>query len=488
MRYPAFWRSLALFAHAAVHMMAWGQLATDDDRVRFDREARDGAQGYPWLTEATARIGHRLTGSAQGAMAEAFADSVFRAVGVPRVRQFPFEAVSWSRGMVEVRFQQGDWSMPIATVALANTPVETEVHATLVDAGNGLRTDLERRGEAVHNKIVLMNLGLVAAPPGTANLHRSEKTALALQHGAAGVVFVNNVAGHVLLTGTASIDGTAIPIPAVCITEEDGALLRERLAQYEEPLKVFIRMRNTRSMTTAHNVVAEIPGSKWPEEVIVVGGHLDSWDLATGATDNGLGSFSILDLARCFVATDIRPERTLRFVLFMGEEQGLLGSRALVEHYAATDELAHVKCMVNMDMCGNPQGFGVGGPVEWSAWLQRACSTIRQIDSTAFAGRTTQEIWLHSDHQPFLLKGVPVMYPLSDLGRHVYGCYHSSCDDIHLVDPAAMVNNVRFIGALLMELARADDLPGHFTPEALRLRLQESGLEEPLRIGGDWPW
>ena len=77
----------------------------------------------------------------------------------------------------------------------------------------------------IRGKAVMMNLGLLNAPEGATNLHRSEKTALAIERGAAGVVFVNNVDGHVLLTGTASIDGRLIPIPAVCISSEDGDAL-----------------------------------------------------------------------------------------------------------------------------------------------------------------------------------------------------------------------------------------------------------------------
>jgi Zn-dependent M28 family amino/carboxypeptidase len=219
-----------------------------------------------------------------------------------------------------------------------------------------------------------------------------------------------------------------------------------------------------------------------------VGGHLDSWDLATGATDNGLGSFSILDLARAMQSMPEKPARTVRFVLFMGEEQGLLGSRALVAHYRSTGELANIRCMINLDMSGNPRGFGIGGPEHWPVRMKEVCSTIRALDSTSFKGEVAETIWLHSDHQPFLMAGVPVIYPLSDLGKHVYGCYHSSCDDIHLVDPQAMVNNVRYTGMLVYGLASMDTLPGHFTPTDLRQRLIDAELEGPLRIGGDWPW
>jgi Zn-dependent M28 family amino/carboxypeptidase len=247
-------------------------------------------------------------------------------------------------------------------------------------------------------------------------------------------------------------------------------------------------MANRSDVVEAADIIAEIPGSKWTEEVILVGGHLDSWDLATGATDNGLGAFSILDMARAMASMPFKPERTVRFVLFMGEEQGLLGSRALVEHYRSTGELGRIRCMINLDMSGHPQGFGVGGPEGWPATIAAGCKAIAALDSAAFGGRMSEEIWLHSDHQPFLLAGVPVIYPLSDLGKHVYGCYHSSCDDIHLVDPQAMVNNVRFVGALVWLLAEAPELPGHFEPEDLRRRLVEARLEQPLRIGGDWPW
>ena len=453
----------------------------------FDAAASVSEQGYEWLAYSSSHIGHRLTGSVQGAKAEALADSLFRLGGLDTVHAFPFEADAWARGSAKLTVGDGRGFLHIPCVALANTPLECAVEAPIVDGGNGLPEDLLRIGDNAKGAALLVNIGLVAASEGEKNLHRSEKAALAMKAGAASILFVNQVTGGVLLTGTASIDGALIPIPAACLATEDGGALRERLSK-GELLTARLEMRNTSSRVTARNIIAELRGSEIPEEVILVGGHLDSWDLATGATDNGLGSFSILDLARLMQSMPFPPERTIRFVLFMGEEQGLLGSRALVEHYAKSGSLEHVKCMINLDMSGNPQGFGVGGPAGWRSMISDACERIARIDSAAFEGRTTEEIWLHSDHQPFLLEGVPVIYPLSDLGKHIYGCYHSSCDDIHLVEPGAMTNNVRFVGALLYELAGATKLPDHFTPEELKARLITAGLEGPLRIGGDWPW
>ncbi|MCC7501186.1 MAG: M20/M25/M40 family metallo-hydrolase [Flavobacteriales bacterium] len=443
--------------------------------------------GHPWLVWSAEHIGHRLTGTTHGAKAEVLADSLFRASGLAAVHYAPFRARAWQRDSVGLLLSAADSSFRPACVALAHSPVLASVRGGLLDVGNGLPEDLARSKEHIRGRIVLVNLGLVGAPKEASNLHRSEKTALAIEAGAAAVLFVNNVEGHVLLTGTASVNGDLISIPAACISSEDGALVRRWLAGGKEVVGA-LNMANESEVVTARNIVAEIQGSDLADEVVLVGGHLDCWDLATGATDNGLGSFSILDMARCLKNCDIKPRRTIRFVLFMGEEQGLLGSKALVEQYRASGELDRIRCMVNMDMTGHPQGFGVMGPSGWKEQIELINTGIRTVDSASFAGRTTTGAWLHSDHQPFMLAGVPVINPHSDLGSHVYGCYHSSCDDIHLVDPQAMLDNVRFVGMLLTALADADTLPAHFTDMALRDRLIQEGLEEKLRIGGDWRW
>ena len=453
----------------------------------FHAAAGVSEQAYEWLSWSTAHIGHRLTGSPQGRRAEEVADSLFRLGGLDTVYAHPFEANAWSRGTVALTIGDGSGFRHLSCTALANTPLNASVEAPLVDAGNGLQADFDSLGDAIKGASVLVDLGLVAGQKGAKNLHRSEKAALALRAGAVSIVFVNQVEGGVLLTGTASVDGGLITAPAVCIAMEDGKLLRERLAAGAS-LSARVQMSNQSQLVRARNIIAELRGTVRPEEVILVGGHLDSWDLATGATDNGLGSFSILDMARVLASMPFRPERTIRFVLFMGEEQGLLGSRALVQHYSSTGELDRVACMINLDMSGNPKGFAVGGPPDWEGLIKSQCASIKGLDSTVFEGASSNDVWLHSDHQPFLLKGVPVISPLSDLGKHVYGCYHSSCDDIHLVKPEAMTNNVRSVGTLLLGLAATPVLPGHFTSEQLRLRLQKADLEAPLRISGDWPW
>ena len=472
---------VCIYPHAGVDVSAQEPVFT-----AIDAEARSGAKGYDWLHWSTEHIGHRLTGTTHGTKAERAADSLFRVAGVEHVSFFPFTAQAWQRRSVDLTLFNGDSLWTVQAVALAHTPDSSRVNAKVLDAGNGLVPDLERLGDRVAGNCLLINLGLVNAADGIHNLHRSEKTAIAIAAGASSILFVNNVVGHVLLTGTASVDGRPIGIPVACISSEDGTALRAMLSR-NDFLMADLGMTNSNAAVTARNVIAEIPGNAKAEEVIVVGGHLDCWDLASGATDNGLGSFSILDLARCFRALDLKPERTIRFVLFMGEEQGLLGSSALVEAWRKSGELEKVKCMINLDMTGGPFGFNVVGPVGWGDAVKGIGKGIAALD-TAFHNDLNEHAGLHSDHQPFMMQGVPVIAPMSDLGGHVYGCYHSSCDDIHLVDPRRMVDNVRFTGMLLHALANADSLPGHFTDEALRDRLRADGLEEKLKLQKDWRW
>ncbi len=452
----------------------------------IDKEAKAGAKGYQWLYWSTEHIGHRLTGTVNGTKAERAADSLFRVAGIEHVSYFPFTAQAWQRRSVSLTIVDHDSVWAVNSVALAHTPDSSRVKAQMVDVGNGLATDFLQAGKTLLGRTALMNLGLLQAPPGSHNLHRSEKTALAIAAGAASILFVNNVEGHVLLTGTASVDGHPIAIPVACISSEDGALLRAVLAR-DSMATADLAMTNSNAAVTARNVIAEIKGSTKPEEVIIIGGHLDCWDLASGATDNGLGSFSIMDMARCFRALDLKPARTIRFVMFMGEEQGLLGSSAYVEALRKSGELENVKCMINLDMTGGPFGFNVVGPAGWTELVRGIGEGIALVDTT-FKNDLEQRAGLHSDHQPFMLQGVPVIAPMSDLGGHVYGCYHSSCDDIHLVDPRRMVDNVRFAGMLLFALANAESLPGHFEDDALREKLQADGLEEKLKLQKDWRW
>ena len=298
--------------------------------TQINQEVQEHSQAYSQLKAATSQIGHRLTGSANGKRAEDFAFELLKSWGFSQVRFQPFEVESWSRGTLSLQVGTPSQMVPIKAVTLAHSPVKSFIELPIADMGNGLEEDYLAQPDKVKNKIALVFLGVLPnSKPGTGTLHRSEKTALATKYGAKGIIIINTPPGGILLTGTASVTGKLIPIPAVCIGKEDGMKLKEQLLK--APLQANIKMTNQSAMIKARNVIATIKGASLSNEKIVVGGHLDSWDLATGAIDNGIGSFSVLDMARTFQALKIKPARTIEFVLFMGEEQGLLGSRHYVQ-------------------------------------------------------------------------------------------------------------------------------------------------------------
>jgi carboxypeptidase Q len=482
----------------------WAQQPLQEVFARINDEVLARPKGYQTLKTACLDIGHRLTGSANGARAEQFVYDTWQGYGLPQVAFQPFEVEAWSRGMcaVEYNLQKpgnrgvAPWDT-LRAVALAQTPEVAMAEAQLIDMGNGLPADytalLKQAPQALRGKVVLLNLGLVGAPEGTANLHRSEKTQLAIQHGAGGVLFVYDREGDNVLTGTCSADGKLVRIPVACISKNGANRIRQHLASggtkgNTGTVRIRMGMTNTVAPVKARNIIATIPGRELPQEKILIGGHLDSWDLSHCAIDNGIGAFSIVEMARIFQVLGLRPRRTIEFVMFMGEEQGLLGSKHYVAQAKAAGTLGQVRAMINVDMTGNPVGFNAVGRPELLDLLAQVGTPIQALD-TAFANRNTAHAGLHSDHQPFMLEGVPTFWANGNHHPGVTACYHSDCDEIHLVDPAHLNNNVRFLSMLLYALADAPELPmPHLSHTQVRDFLIQHKLDEALRIKGQWIW
>lgn len=461
----------------------WTACAPADPLKRIYGEVENHSRAYASLRECIARTGHRLTGTQNGQHAEETAFQMLRSYGLDTVMYLPFTVMSWQRRTLQTKIVEPDTS-DLPSVCLAYSPVRYEGTAELVDVNEGYAADYDSARTSVKGKFVLVNLG---GKENSQNLHRTEKAEIARRHGAVGIVFVNTVEGGVLLTGTASNTSSLIDIPAVCIGLEDGARLKEWL-RLETPVRLHISMENYAGDITARNVVAEWTGTEMPNDVIVIGGHLDSWDLAEGAIDNGIGSFTVLDVARTLAALNLRTRRTIRFVMFMGEEEGLLGSKALVNHYRTTGELDHIKYMLNLDMHGNTIGVNTGGRNESNAFFENIGQTIRAFD-TSYHNRIIPDAWIHSDHESFMMEGIPTANFVSNLNPHVYRFYHSSGDRFELVDESHMKNAVKRVSFILYELANADTLPAvRMDDKETRAFFIRQNLREPLELGKKWKW
>ena len=456
--------------------------------TRINQEVLTHSKAYSSLQTATTKIGHRLTGSANGKKAEEFAYNLLKSYGFTNLRYQPFEVESWSRGTIRVQMGTDPANLQdVKSVSLAHSPVKSDVSLEVVDMGNGLEEDYAAAPDKVKGKIALVYLGVLpGSKAGTKSLHRSEKTAIATKYGAQGIIIINTATGGILLTGTASVTGKLIPIPAVCIGKEDGMAWKEKLKAGK--LYSHISLTNFSGIIKARNVIATIKGKSLSKEKVVVGGHLDSWDLATGAIDNGIGSFSVLDMARTFMALKLQPERTVEFVMFMGEEQGLLGSRAYVEAATKDKSIDQIRYMLNYDMTNDPKGYS--STAEESKDLFQSIGAIAHSLDTTFKNTFRSGAGLHSDHQPFMLHGVPTGGAAGGtLPNNSGPCYHADCDGFNLVDEMGMKNTVRFNAMLLYGIADSKEIKAkHFSDEETRIFLIKNNLKEPLQIAGDWRW
>ena len=471
----------------ATEMNAQAKAAWPSIFAKINQEVLDNSNAYSSLKIASETIGHRLTGSENGKKAEQFAFDLLKSYGFTNVKFQPFEVESWSRGTLEVSIGSNNNLKAVKSVSLAHSPVAADINLEVVDMGNGVEDDYAANPDKVKGKIALVYLGVLpGSKAGTPGLHRSEKTAIATKYGAKGIIVINTADNGVLLTGTASVTGKLIPIPAVCIGKEDGLALKGQIKN--NALYSHIKMTNNSGLIKARNVIATIQGSSIPNEKIVVGGHLDSWDLATGAMDNGIGSFSVLDMARTFKALKLQPSRTIDFVMFMGEEEGLLGSRAYVDAAKKDKSIDHIRYMLNYDMTNDPKGFATSAQ-ESKSLFESIGSIANKIDSN-FKNTFSVGAGLHSDHQPFMLNGIPTGGGEGgSLPKGAGPCYHADCDVFSLVEDKGLRNTVRFNTMLLYGIADATKIEAtHFTDEETRLFLIKNNLKEPLTIAGEWRW
>jgi len=448
----------------------------------INKEVQQNSEAYQQLKKATETIGHRATGTENGRIAEEYAANLLRSYGYDvSFQEFTFSG--WNRKSLDLKIN----NQPIKAVALAHSPANVSLSGELIDLANGLEDDYKKIGDKVKGKIVFAALGLLdGTPKEIENLHRSEKTALAEKYGAKGIILFNRPAGGILLTGTASVTGEIIKIPAINISLEDGLKIKENLSKGKEIAK--IEMKNDVGQMKGRNIIAKKIGSKFPNEKIVLGGHLDSWDLATGAIDNGVGSFSVMDIARTYKKLNLQNDRTIEFVLFMGEEVGLIGSKHYVNQALKDGSINQIKAMSNMDMTTNPKSYYSTMESNLPILTDYANDVQKVIPD--FKLKTFASVDLHSDHQPFMLQGVPII-GLSDsqFTKGALNCYHANCDTFDYVEEIGLKNNVILETYLLYRLSNLKEIPSkRWNEQEIKEALIKGNLETPLRISGDWRW
>jgi carboxypeptidase Q len=258
--------------------------------------------------------------------------------------------------------------------------------------------------------------------------------------------------GLLNMTGLGGRDYHIAPIPAAFITSENYSLIW-RLMQ-RGPVEVEVDMTNMigEKPVEVYNTVAEIRGSEKPEEVVVLGAHIDSWDLGTGTTDNGTGSMVVMEAARAIEKLGLRPKRTIRFALFSGEEQGLNGSRAFVA--AHRDELPRYSSALIHDT-------GTGRVVSISLMrnyqdLEPMESVVAPLHSLGFLELSMR--WMTgSDHVAFDEAGVPGFYCVQESAQY-FQTHHSQADTFDQAHEDDLVEGAQVMAAWAYNVAQLPEL------------------------------
>ena len=436
---------------------------------RILAECLNRPQAYKELQWLCDNIGGRTSGAHSGDRAEQRAFEFFTNWGLDNVRYEELPVTVWTRGPLEVLVTEPS-SWTVTAMAHGNAPSNINAEAEILDLGHAEKADFERLSQEVKGKIALCDEGVAK---GNRALHRTEKLKHAIEAGAAGLMIYSSASGGLPRTGVCYY-GEA-PIPSMGISQEDGERLKRLMKDGAKP-RARISMRNSISNGTGRNVLADITGSEKPEEIVMAGGHLDSWDVSQGATDNGLGSAIVMEMAHALAALGKRPRRTLRFALWAAEEVGLCGSHAYVKNHQ--DELDSIAGLLNFDMTGDPFGYWSPGRKEQHRMLK---GLAEQLAGLGMRDDYESKAGLHSDHQPFMLEGVPVVGLMANLGGQGGHYYHSVGDTFEKVSLPALCRAAAVGAHTMWAIADAPERPfARLTRGQIEAMIDEADLREAL--------
>src|SRR5579862_2099730 len=273
-------------------------------------------------------------------------------------------------------------------------------------------------------------------------------------------------------------------IPVVSMTAEDQGQLERYLDRGITP-RVHFNIQNTFSngpVETA-NVVGEIRGTEHPEQIFVVGGHLDSWDLAQGTTDNGSGTATTLGAAEAILRSGQKPRRTIRFVLFTGEEQGLDGSFAYMKQHAAEMQ-NHLGDLILDEGQGPVTDFMLGGRDDLVAAFQPFAESLANLRTI----KVNDKVESGTDTLPFSIAGLPGINMNQETADYRY-THHSAADALEAQKPDVLTQNATLMALTAFWIAdRPERLATPWPAERTAKMLRDQGEYEELKAFNIWPF
>jgi hypothetical protein len=395
------------------------------------------------------RIGNRVSGSASLEKAVVWAEQEMKRAGLENVRTIPVKVPHWVRGseslsMVEPLAR----AMPMAGLGGSVGTPAGGIEAEVVVVSNF--DELEALGhDKVAGKIVLFNAPYVSY--GETVVYRSTGPARAAALGAVAALVrsITPVSLRDPHTGATNYKDGIPKIPAAAVSLEDAMALA-RLSATGERVRVRLNMEaQMLPDATSADVMGEIRGREKPDEVVVLGGHIDSWDIGQGAQDDGSGIMAAMEAVVLMKQLNLRPRRTVRVVFWTNEENGAAGGKAYRDWLGA-DVKKHVAAIEMDEGAEKPVGFDFDGAGVSGAAFERAMEVGKLLEG--IGASKIQKGGGGTDINPLTLAGVP-SFGLDTVGAHYFDWHHSNADTFDKVDPHDFRMNVAALAVLSYTLA-----------------------------------
>ena len=458
--------------------------AQADDRVM--QEALSASSPLEGNLRALAdEIGGRIPGTPQFTRAEQWGVEGFKQAGADSVHTEEFTIPqSWAEGATEVNVI-APTRFVVRAHSVAWAPALERTTARVVDVGEGSTQDLAQMGN-INGAILLVHSKVLEKWEDLFNEYFRTPPIIdaAVKGKALAIAWMASREHDVLYRFINSMNGKIDVIPQVMLAREDALRIARLLANGKNVQMTVAMPNKIGPAITTHNVVAEIKGSELPNEIVILGAHLDSWELGTGALDNGCNAALVIDSLRAIKAAGVKPRRTMRFILFSGEEEGLLGSLAYVK--AHQNELDNIVAEEVIDSgIGAITGFSTGGHKDVDAGLTSLLQPFAQWKATG----VTNDAELGTDNYDFMVEGVPTFVPNQVEANYLVN-YHATSDTFDKVDIEQVKRNEAVMAELLVEFANAPQRIGaRYTRAQIEATFPETHLDDGMKgfqLWDDW--
>ena len=465
------------FVFAADHM----------DLAAFLADAEKAPTLRANLQELTDEIGGRVPGTPAMDRAVQWGVEKFKVAGADSVHTEDFTIEhGWTEGATRVVARAAFGQFSVRAVSLGWGPSAELSGVRVVDLGEANREDFARaaglpgglKGKAI---LVHTSIGKTWEDLFGEYMHTPVVVEEAIKAGADAILLQSTRPQDLLYRHTNADHGEIEQLPTVLLAREDAERMARLLAAKKE-VSVDISLPNEiTGPIQSSNVIAEIKGSEKPDEYVVLGAHLDSWELGTGALDNGCNAALVVEALRAIKASGMRPRRSIRFILFSGEEEGLIGSRRYVsKHRAEMDR--YVAAVIFDSGTGRVTGFSLGGRQD----VARAAAEIVAPLKAWNAAALTTDAESGTDHMDFLLEGVPTFVANQEEANYLPN-YHASSDTFDKVDFANLQRHVAEAAVVAFRLADAPERVGaRLSRKEIGQTLHETGLDTQMKGFGQW--